>query len=133
MPTSTDITNLKINKLTEAQYDAAVQGGVIDANELSVLTDVLDPQSDVMPTAGSQYLGQITQYTGATNATYTNGYFYKCTSDGQDPATYSWAMVDVQPAGATIDDTSTSSLTETWSASKLNTMIGDVETLLSQI
>lgn len=47
--------------------------------------------------------------------------------------TYSWTRVDVQPAGATIDDSSISSLTATWSANKLNTMIGNVETLLSQI
>ena len=40
MPTSTKVKNLNINELTEAQYDAAVQGGVIGANELSVLTDV---------------------------------------------------------------------------------------------
>lgn len=39
MPTSTDVTNLKINKLTQAQYDAAVQGGTIGENELSILTD----------------------------------------------------------------------------------------------
>lgn len=39
MPTSTNVTNLKINELTEAQYDTAVQGGVIGANELSVITD----------------------------------------------------------------------------------------------
>jgi hypothetical protein len=46
------------------------------------------------------------------------------TTDGTDA---SWG------AAATIDDNSTSSLTATWSASKLNTMIGNVETLLSQI
>lgn len=40
MPTSTNVTNLKINELTEAQYDTAVQGGVIGANEISILTDV---------------------------------------------------------------------------------------------
>jgi len=40
MPTNTDVTNLKINTLTEAQFDAAVQGGVIGVNELSVITDV---------------------------------------------------------------------------------------------
>lgn len=76
MPTSTNVKNLKINELTEAQYNTAVQQGIIGAHELSILTD----------------------------------------------ADY-----------ATINDNSTSSLTETWSASKLNTMIGDVETLLSQI
>lgn len=36
-------------------------------------------------------------------------------------------------AVVTINDNSTTSTTESWSASKLNTMIGDVETLLSQI
>lgn len=50
-----------------------------------------------------------------------------------ESATYAWSRINLQPAGATIDDTSTSSTTATWSASKLNSMIGDVETLLSQI
>ena len=39
MPTNTNVTNLKINTLTEAQYDTAVQGGVIGANELSFIID----------------------------------------------------------------------------------------------
>jgi hypothetical protein len=46
MPTSTNVTNLKINELTEAQYDAAVLNGTISANELSVLTDA---QIDQLP------------------------------------------------------------------------------------
>ena len=40
MPTSVTVNDLKINELTEAQYDAAVQGGVIGENELSVITDM---------------------------------------------------------------------------------------------
>ncbi len=39
MPTSTDVASLKINQLTSAQYNAAVQGGVIGEYELSILTD----------------------------------------------------------------------------------------------
>lgn len=102
MPTSVDIKNLKINKLTEAQYDAAVQGGVIGENELSVLTDAELEQIQVsaLPTASADELGNIYQYVGATDANYTNGYFYKCVSDGQSPATYSWAQVNVQPGSA---------------------------------
>lgn len=63
MPTSTNVTNLKINELTEAQYDAAVLAGIIGANELSILTDAssgggdgidwktkVDLASDVKPT-----------------------------------------------------------------------------------
>lgn len=90
-------------------------------------------QRSVLPQASEEEVGNIYQYVGTTDANYTNGYFYKCVSDGQNPATYSWTRVDTQPAGAQINDNSTTSLTETWSASKLNTMIGDVETLLSQI
>ena len=106
MPTSVDIKNLKINKLTEAQYDAAVQGGVIGENELSVLTDAKLEQIQVsaLPTASADELGNIYQYVGATDANYTNGYFYKCVSDGQSPATYSWTQVEVQPAGSSLPD-----------------------------
>lgn len=98
MPTSVDIKNLKINKLTEAQYDTAVQGGVIGENELSVLTDaeLEQIQVSVLPTASADELGNIYQFVGTTDANYTNGYFYKCVSDGQNPATYSWEAIEVQ-------------------------------------
>ena len=46
------------------------------------------------------------------------------TTDGTDA---SWATA------ATIDDNSTSSLTATWSANKLNTTVGNIETLLAAI
>lgn len=160
MPTSTNVTNLKINELTEAQYDAAVQGGVIGANELSVITDWADSaiQVSTMPVASATTEGDIVQFVGTTDQNYTNGYFYKCVSDGGNPATYSWTQVNVQPqptkelptqAGnsgkflttngvspswaSVVDDNSTTSLTHGWSASKLNTTIGNIETLLSQI
>ena len=99
MPTSTNVTNLKINELTEAQYDAAVQGGVIGANEISILTDAEAGQViqvATLPTASADELGNIYQFIGTTDANYTNGYFYKCVSDGGNPATYSWSNVQVQ-------------------------------------
>lgn len=101
MPTSVDIKNLKINKLTEAQYDTAVQGGVIGENELSVLTDAELEQIQVstLPTASADELGNIYQYVGTTDANYTNGYFYKCEGAG-DPVVYSWVRVDVQPGSS---------------------------------
>ena len=52
----------------------------------------------VMPTPSETELGNIVQYIGETTEDYTQGYFYKCISDGADPATYSWKQVDVQPA-----------------------------------
>lgn len=105
MPSSTNVTNLKINELTEAQYDAAVQGGVIGANELSIITDASDAiQVSSMPTAAAGEEGKIYQFVGTTDANYTNGYFYKCVSDGQNPATYSWTQTDVQPAPSGLPD-----------------------------
>ena len=51
-----------------------------------------------MPTPSETELGNIVQYIGETTEDYTQGYFYKCVSDGADPAIYSWEQIDVQPA-----------------------------------
>ena len=101
MPSSTILNSLKINKLTEAQFDAAVQQGVIGANDLSILIDADNPNIQVttLPTASIDELGKIYQYVGTTDSTYTNGYFYKCVSDGQSTPTYSWTAVQVQAGG----------------------------------
>lgn len=53
-------------------------------------------QYSTMPTASADNVGDIVQFVGTTTASYTNGYFYKCVSDGADPATYSWEEVEVQ-------------------------------------
>ncbi len=56
-------------------------------------------QYNTMPEPNIENINNIIQYTGDTNQNYTNGYYYKCVSDGQEPATYSWQRVDVQPGG----------------------------------
>lgn len=56
-------------------------------------------QVSSMPTAAATLVGQIYQFVGTTDQNYTNGYFYKCVSDGQDPATYSWSQLNVQSSG----------------------------------
>lgn len=57
-------------------------------------------QFSTMPTASNDNLGKIVQFTGTTVAnSYTNGYFYKCVSDGQATPTYSWEEVEVQAGG----------------------------------
>ena len=58
---------------------------------------------EVMPTPGETEVGNIVQYIGETTQDYTQGYFYKCVSDGQDPATYSWIRLNVQPDTPVID------------------------------
>lgn len=63
-----------------------------------------DIQVEVMPTASVSEVGNIYQYVGATTTTLTNGYFYKCVSNGEDPATYSWENIDIQETSGVIID-----------------------------
>lgn len=108
MSTNTHVNDLKINKLKEAQFDAAVLSGVIDGTQLSIITDAglsynelndlpQPVQVTSLPTASASELGNIYQFTGTTG-TYTNGYFYKCVSDGASSPAYSWVQVEVQPS-----------------------------------
>lgn len=53
-------------------------------------------QYSTMPTASNDYLDKIVQFIGTTDSTYTNGYFYKCVSDGESTPTYSWEQIDIQ-------------------------------------
>ena len=53
-------------------------------------------QFAVMPTAGSDYVGKIFQYTGADTANYTHGHYYECTTDG---TLYTWKEIPVQDSG----------------------------------
>lgn len=98
MSTSTTVNDLKINVLTKAQYDTSSKS----STELWMVTDdtYYDVQVDTLPTADASCLDKIYQYTGTTDANYTNGYFYKCVSDGQSTPTYSWTQVNVQPGSS---------------------------------
>ena len=52
------------------------------------------PQYNTMPTPTSTNMGTILQYVGTTNVNYTNGYWYKCVSDGAGG--YEWVNTLVQ-------------------------------------
>jgi hypothetical protein len=47
------------------------------------------PQCETVPTANLANLNKIIQYIGTTNVNYTNGYYYKCVSNGASTPTYS--------------------------------------------
>lgn len=92
-------SSLIINKLTRAQYESSSK----DEDQLWILTDVVDFQADLTENIyapSAKYEGQITQHIGVTTSKYIQGYFYKCISDGQEPATYTWEQIDSQPAQA---------------------------------
>ena len=63
-----------------------------------ITTEII--QMATLPTASATEEGKIYQFVGTTTGSYTNGYFYKCVSDGGNPATYSWTQVNVQPQPA---------------------------------
>lgn len=94
MSTTTNVNQIKLNIMTQEQYDATEKS----ASELYMITDADSGQKiqvTTLPTASANELDKIYQYIGATG-TYTNGYFYKCVSDGEVSPTYSWEAIQVQ-------------------------------------
>ena len=65
-----------------------------DAGEIQVTGQTI--QRNVLPPASVSELGNIYQYIGATDANYTNGYFYQCVADGSN---YIWENKKVQAGG----------------------------------
>lgn len=79
---------------TNGYFYECVSDGAVSPTYSWVQKNVQDAGGDsiqvnTMPTAGSEELGNIYQYVGATTNDYTNGYFYKCVTDG---STYSWEL-----------------------------------------
>lgn len=101
--------------------------------------DLYDGADGVSPTASvtQTELGctvTVTDGSGTTIANLTNG------ADGVSPhidgATGHWFVGDVDTgvgATATIDDTSTDGTDVSWSASKINSMFGDINTILASV
>lgn len=92
--TNSDANTVKIGN-ANGNFEIMSADGTIPTARL---TNAINKYSS-MPTASADYLGQIAQFTGTTDATYTHGYIYECVSDGGNPATYSWTAVQVQAGG----------------------------------
>lgn len=60
-------------------------------------------QVSTMPTADVSQLNKIYQYIGATDANYTNGYFYKCQLDAET-GNYKWINIEVQSAVKSVNN-----------------------------
>ena len=97
--------NIGLGDMLTADYDddgdVATAGGIVDyvAAQIGNIDNI---QKVSLPTAEASNIGKIYQYIGATNANYTNGYFYKCI---ENSGAYSWQVVKVQDNGAfTVSD-----------------------------
>lgn len=128
--------------IPSTDLSSAVQTSLGKAN--TAIQDVSDKQDVIqystMPTASASNLGKIIQFTGTTTSTYTNGYFYKCTSSGS-PATYSWTNIQTMPhqdITGKLDTNKVKSATSTtagdvYDVTYINTMLGNIETVLTTI
>ena len=76
---------------------------IIDTLDTTGMADFVDLSKTIakacstMNTPKVDQLGTIVQYIGATDANYTNGYYYKVVAKGTVPETYDWQRIDVQP------------------------------------
>ena len=70
-------------------------------------TDGEDAQVSTLPAASADELGKVYQYTGATTADLTNGYFYQCIESG---GSYVWIQKPVQPEGGGGEDITVTAL-----------------------
>lgn len=78
--------------ISRGEFSAVTPNDVSAQNKL-VAENEVTKAVDTMPTASADLVGTIVQYVGTTTANYTNGYFYKCVSDGAVTPTYSWVEV----------------------------------------
>lgn len=69
-----------------------IEGDITDIKNIVEVTTI------DTPTAEDE--GNIIQYKGETTANFTQGYFYKCIEDPENPGTYEWVRIDVQPASS---------------------------------
>lgn len=66
----------------------------------ALATDAVRPiQVTEIPAAAATEAGNVYQYVGADETTYTQGYWYIC-SQNVDTQVYEWVRIDVQPNGA---------------------------------
>ena len=77
--------------------------GILDSLDTSGMVDFIDLSKTIakacssMVTPKVDQVGTIVQYIGATDANYTNGYYYKAVALETVPETYGWQRIDVQP------------------------------------
>lgn len=99
MSTTTDLSTLVINYLTEAQYEAAVSGGTIDPDQLYLTPETNIPVTDVEvngTSVVSSGVAEVTVPTKVSDLTNDSGYITGYTET--DPTVPSWAKASSKPS-----------------------------------
>ena len=84
-PTATVTKTDSVSTLIVTDINGTTSTQILDGGQII--------QHTQMPTASAENVDNIAQYTGTTDSTYTNGYFYKCVNNS---GTYSWQNISVQ-------------------------------------
>lgn len=96
---TTDVAgNIRYDNTGTGLGSVTVQNAI---TELKGLADGATTQVAALPVASAANVNKIYQYTGATNANYINGMFYKCVYDTNvNPAVYKWQIIDTSTSSA---------------------------------
>lgn len=91
-PANTDVSVINAGTAGSPSYKYNIFMGPLSGYQKKI-------QYAALPTADADHLGQIYQYTGATNLSYTHGFMYECKFDGTN---YSWEEVSTQDSGEAV-------------------------------
>ena len=97
-----------VRRVSRTKMQQLITNGQTDPDVTYITPD--NTQYDTMPAASADLNGVIAQYTGTTDSTYTQGYFYKCNGT-------TWEQIDVDPYKDYVDNA-------------ISTAIGNVSQLL---
>lgn len=117
--TETNVKQIKLNKLSQEQYLAALNSGQIHDDEVYMTPDTSIEQFEHMPVASFEFQDRLVQFIGEEESgeeTFVYGYFYKCVALGTEPETYEWQQINIQPETVVVDNVTTQSSTSALSA-----------------
>ena len=102
-------TNVSVNVTGTAQNPVYKFDTALGNIDLSGYQEKMQYVTLPLPTDDLE--GVIVQFIGTTTLNYTNGYFYKCIEDAENPGTYIWQPVSVQEGGSGGDSEITENIT----------------------
>jgi len=94
-PTAGDLFNIGNGNSNTRSNIVEVNSTEMNVNgDIKVNSVAIPTPYTTMPTVTATMVGQIAQYIGVTNSTYTRGWFYEAVSDGESDPTYSWEVIN---------------------------------------